>query len=63
MLGLEDVLDFEDVFVPGDAPGLEDVFDLEDVLGLDDPPEVNDDEGFCLALVPVRLAEDMINED
>jgi len=42
-----------------DALGLEDVLaDLADAIGLAVPPEVNDDEGFCLALVP-RLAEDI----
>ena len=38
---------------------LADAFGLEDEVGLADPPEVNADEAFPLALVPL-LAEDMI---
>jgi len=30
-----------------------------DGVGRDDPPEVNAEEGFCLALVPFRLADDI----
>lgn len=66
VLGFEDVFDLEvDAFGLEVAVCLEDAVDLEDVAadladvtGLAVPPEANEDEGFCLALVP-RLAEDI----
>jgi len=74
VLGLDDVagpLDLDDVadaFDLVDAPCLEDIADAlclddDDELGLEEPPEANADDGFCLALVPGRLAEDMIDDD